>query len=685
MIPVIIPHFKKPEQLQRCLDHLKRQTLPVEVFIRDNNLDNVYFTAAANEGLAKYLDADCRYMILLNQDMYLEPIAVEAMVRFMDSHPKAGIGSPLEHLVAQPEDHVLAGGLDAFPFGVHRTGPRSQFAFDEPILWANGSCMILRRDMIRQIGVLDGNYKFICSDSDYCFTARSRGWEVWRIEAAYGVHEHGASAPGTDPAVEVMKINDMLYFARKWLTGGLYRQLGHETTQFTPQAVEKILADYERIRDQLLDQIKAPLTRPDHAIPPRPAEPRIPVNDPIPVTSQMGTILCSASRHHRLGELDQAEQLYREVLRHRPSQALALHSLGLIAYQRGHLDQAEGFMTEAIRSEPNSPHQYNTMGVILESLGQQDKAVASYHEAIRLKDDYAEAHRNLASALRAQGEMDQAVASYQAALQAEPDRSETYLDLADTLKRQGRLAEAVLHYKKAIALQPDLAEAHNNLATTLKQLYVFDEAVRHQERAIELRPDASDFYGNLAGILQDQGHLDEAIRHCHKALDLSPDRPQVHTNLASALRDAGCLEETITYNAKALNLAPDLTEAHWNQAVCLLLAGRFTEGWKEFSWRRQVNYRASYPHVHPQPPWDGTDLQGKRLFVYCEQGLGDAIQFVRYLPMVRQRGGTMVFGVWGPLYRLFAGLEGMGELIELSWQQAPAIDFDLHVSLLDLP
>jgi tetratricopeptide (TPR) repeat protein len=649
----------------------------VEVFIRDNNVENVYFTAAVNEGLIKYLEADCRYMILLNQDMYLEPNAVEAMVRSMEAHPKAGIGSPLEHVVEQPDGDVLAGGLEAFPSGVHRSGPRSRFAFDEPILWANGSCMILRRQMIRQIGLLDESFKLICSDSDYCFTARSRGWEVWRIGAAYGVHEHGVSGAGSDPAIELMKIDDMLRFARKWLTGGLYRQLAYDAAKLTPQAVEETVTRYEHVRDHLLHEI--------HTATPRPAVPHIPVNDPNPVTSQMVDTLRTAARHHRLGDLDQAEQLYREVLRERPHQALALHSLGLIAYQRGRLEQAEVFVTEAICCDPESPHQYNTMGVIFESLSQPDKAINAYHEAVRLKPDYAEAHRNLATALGAQGQMDQAVASFQAALQAEPDRAETHLDLADTLKRQGRSAEAVLYYKKAIELQPDLAEAHNNLATTLKQLYAFDEAIRHQERAIELRPNAADFYGNLAGILQDQGRLDEAIRHCRKAVDLSPDRPQVHTNLASVLRDAGCLEEAIDYNAKALSLAPDLAEAHWNQAVCLLLAGRFTEGWREFSWRRQINYRASYPHVHPQPLWDGRDLHGKRLFVYCEQGLGDAIQFVRYLPMVSQRGGTVVFGAWGPLCRLFAGLEGMGERIVLSWQQIPAVDFDLHVSLLDLP
>lgn len=76
--------------------HIKSQTVPVEIFVRDNNDDNVYFTAAVNEGIKRYLGEDCKYILMLNQDMYLEPTAVEEMVTFMDSHPKCGIGAPLQ-------------------------------------------------------------------------------------------------------------------------------------------------------------------------------------------------------------------------------------------------------------------------------------------------------------------------------------------------------------------------------------------------------------------------------------------------------------------------------------------------------------------------------------------------------------------------------------------------------------
>ena len=250
MIPVIIPHYQKPEQLKQCVQCLKQQTTAVEIFIRDNNQDNVFFTAAVNEGIRSFLDRDCHYMIILNQDMYLKPDAVQAMVDVMESHPQCGITMPLQLHPAKTDYCACAGGLEAFPFGNHSHGPVAQFTGNEPIAWANGACMMLRKEMIRDIGLLDKNYVFIGSDSDYCFMARSRGWEIRRCDAAHGVHEHGASGQSNSPKVELMKLNDMLYFAHKWLTGQLYRQLALEGPTCTDEYVSTLVQRLEQCRQQ---------------------------------------------------------------------------------------------------------------------------------------------------------------------------------------------------------------------------------------------------------------------------------------------------------------------------------------------------------------------------------------------------------------------------------------------------
>ena len=264
-IPVIIPGYKNKSQLDKCIAHLKNQTRMVEIFVRDNNENNINFTAAVNEGIIRYLSWPCKYILILNQDMYLEPGAVEKMEAFMDTHPECGIGAPLQFASDNRNYVIFAGGCEAFPAGKHQHGPLSEFTEDKQISWCNGACMILRTEMIQHIGLLDDNFTFIGSDSDYCFTARSRGWQVWRIAAAGGTHEQGVSAQPADLETELLKVQDMIYFGKKWLTGQLYKELAHETENCTTESVEKMMAnlcetevELKRIRnEQRLNSVPA--------------------------------------------------------------------------------------------------------------------------------------------------------------------------------------------------------------------------------------------------------------------------------------------------------------------------------------------------------------------------------------------------------------------------------------------
>lgn len=249
MIGVIIPFYKHRDQLDQCLACLRKQTVPVEIFVRDNTHDNIYFTAAVNEGLRVCLDKGCDYVLVLNQDMYLHPDAVEHMLRLMDSRPPCGIAAPLQLSPNDPSTVICGGGMEAWPAGRLCGGPLSQFTKDDQIHWADGACMMLRRQTVEEIGLFDKNLVFIGSDADYSFTARSRGWQVWRASAARGTHQRGGSATVQNHALEVRKVKDMLYFSDKWLTQELYRQLAHPAETVEPERVEKL-------RQRMLEVIK---------------------------------------------------------------------------------------------------------------------------------------------------------------------------------------------------------------------------------------------------------------------------------------------------------------------------------------------------------------------------------------------------------------------------------------------
>jgi len=248
---VVIPSYKNPHQLEKCITHLKNQTVPVDIFIRDNNTDNVYFTAAINEGIKKYLNEPCDYILVLNQDMYLEPDALEAMIKFMDSYQKCGIGVPLQLSNDSPDYVINAGGLEAFPTGTHQHGRLSQFTKNEPLFWGNGACMMLRKQMVQEIGLMDKNYVLIGSDSDYCLTARSRGWEVWRIVAARGIHEGGITARIADTEFEILKMNDYIHFGEKWLTTDLYKQLACNADRYSADMINNFMTQFRAVKTEL--------------------------------------------------------------------------------------------------------------------------------------------------------------------------------------------------------------------------------------------------------------------------------------------------------------------------------------------------------------------------------------------------------------------------------------------------
>jgi GT2 family glycosyltransferase len=190
--------------------------------------------------------------MILNQDMYLESTAVEEMIKFMDTHSQCGIGTPLQ-LHPKNRDYVIcAGSYEAFPFGKHQHGELSNFSDDSKLYWGNGACMIFRKEMVQEIGLLDKNLVFLGSDSDYCFTARSRGWEVWRIFQARGVHEHGASGAVSDLNIGIQKLNDMIYFGEKWLTGDLYKKLAYDGNDITPR---KIAEAMNRLENSKMDKL----------------------------------------------------------------------------------------------------------------------------------------------------------------------------------------------------------------------------------------------------------------------------------------------------------------------------------------------------------------------------------------------------------------------------------------------
>ncbi len=207
-------------------------------------------------------------------------------------------------------------------------------------------------------------------------------------------------------------------------------------------------------------------------------------------------------------------------------------------------------------------------------------------------------------------------------------------------------------------------------------------AIQYISQAIRLRPTDPDLHNNLGRALNDQGQLAEAVAHYQEAIRLKPDFAEAHNNLGTVLQGQGRLAEAAAQYQEALRLKPNYPKAHLNRALAWLLAGDFERGWPEHQWRWQEKDFPCFKRSFPQPLWDGSSLAGRTILLHAEQGLGDTIQFIRYAPLVKRRGGTVVLECQPALLPLLQGCAGVDRLVAQGSSLPP---FDVHAPLLSLP
>lgn len=253
-------------------------------------------------------------------------------------------------------------------------------------------------------------------------------------------------------------------------------------------------------------------------------------------------------------------------------------------------------------------------------------------------------------------------------------------ELAIGHQMAGRAREAEALYRQILRVDPANVASLSMLGALLGQQGKFAEGFQFARQATQIEPANENAWGNLAVMLAQNGQLDEAIQGYRKVLELRPDSFKAHNNLGNTLRAAGRFEEAIEAYRTALRLFPDSGEIHWNLGLVLLQLGKFEEGWQQYEGRLTAK---DFPlhAVFRQPAWDGSDLAGKRILLHAEQGFGDAIQFVRYVPMVKAHGGRVILRTPRELVRLFACV-GAEQVVA---EDQPMPQFDTHCHLMSLP
>jgi len=317
-----------------------------------------------------------------------------------------------------------------------------------------------------------------------------------------------------------------------------------------------------------------------------------------------------------------------------------------------------------------------------------------YKQVIGLSPNYAEAHSNLGAVLADQGKLDEAVTHFHQALHIRPRFPEAHTNLGNALARLEKLDEAAVNYRDALGINPNMADAHNGLGCVLERYDQLDEAIRCFQEAIRLKPNLAQAHNNLGNALTRQDRLDEGIGCCREALRLKPNFPEAHTNLGRALLGQNKLDEASRCFHEALRLDSGFAPARWNHSLLSLLRGEFEQGWADYEWRWALPGKARPQFA--QPRWDGSELNGRSILLHAEQGLGDTLQFIRYVPLVIEHGGRVIVACQPALLPLLAGAgKGSGPVCpngpevlsrkRLVSRDSPLPPFDVQAPLLSLP
>ena len=360
----------------------------------------------------------------------------------------------------------------------------------------------------------------------------------------------------------------------------------------------------------------------------------------------------------------------------------ALQDIARLA-QEGHLDEAQARCRTLLEKSPGNLDAHRLLGMILSNLGQFAEAVP--HLKVLMQSGVMDANvcYDLADALTSSGQFAEAVAYYLQAIHLAPDWPELHFNLGFVMQRLERHEQSAHSYSNALRLRPDWLDAHNNLGLSLIELDRPEEAATHYRQVLALSPNHLYAMNNLGLALADLERFDEAIASYQRALDMKPDYFEAHNNLGVSLLELRRYDDALGAFRRASAINPSYNRAIFNEAVALLSLGDLPDGFLKYESRWNT---PKFPNQRPQlgcPQWLGDDnLSGKSIFIYAEQGLGDTLQFCRYLPLLAEKAAQVTAEVPAELKDLLGTLPGRLSLVTPGGEPA---GYDFHSPMCSLP
>ena len=388
-------------------------------------------------------------------------------------------------------------------------------------------------------------------------------------------------------------------------------------------------------------------------------------------------------RHMQAGRHLDAQLCCEQALAIDPNHAETLHLIGLLSLQAKQYDHAIEWIARANQQDVKTDH-LGSLGIALGQQGFFDAAFKALDRAVQLRPDDVGLWVHHGNALVKLERLAEGLASYQHVLKLDPAHADAAYGCGRLLLRLGRADDALGYFNRCDELRPNQAEILEKRGLALSSLNRFEEALSDNLRAHALNPTNPATCNDIGSSLHFLSRDEEALAWFDKAIALQPTFMTALVNRGFALTQLRRIDEAFAAFHQAKALDPDNADLEFHLSLLNLLTGNFEAGWagREARWRMQAR-PGSYPQFQ-QPIWRGdVDIKGKTILVLEDEGLGDAIQFARYVPMLAERGARVILRVGDPLHPLLSALPGVAACIPKSVPTIPA--FDLHCPICSLP
>ncbi len=448
---------------------------------------------------------------------------------------------------------------------------------------------------------------------------------------------------------------------------------------------------------------------------------------------------------HQEGNLKEAKKSYLELLESEPANSKLNFLIGSLCFQEGNPEEAINYLQKALAINPSDHQSLNNLGLVYQALGNYDYAVNSFHRAISLKDDYINAYNNLSICYHTFDQNRKAIDVLESALLIDPKDPETNFNIGLLCFKEAKFNDAEKYLKIAVELAPQNSIFLYNLAILQIELNHFEFAKSNLVKALKISPNNSEIMFNLGYLSDEEGNFEKAINFYKAAIDVNNNFDEAYFNLGNiykqqsnweeakynfgkaiflnenhykALNNLGYVyhkqcdyEKAIEYYLKSINIndeyydarlnygaslleigqidssieqyelilekQPDNSEAHFNLAMAMLLQGNYEKGFEEYE------HRIKDKIIDERKIWEGEELNGKTILVHDEQGIGDTVQFIRYLYFVKSADTKVIFRCRESLIPLFKNSSLVDQVI--SFKETVNFEYDYEIQILSLP